>query len=198
MGVRCSAGACDARQTRTDGRTDEHTRSRDMGCDYFDPTDCGDGGGGRAASVAVGGRFGLARSSGTKNVNQLVVAVAAMWCRGRKNTIPPESGEIRFFSTRDELGRVCVFTSPRTLATVVVWSGGGGSYATFADPRPQRCLPLPLNFCHVRLIIIVVKIIIYNNKMSIIIIGNTLVLFPIALLLLLLILSSSSLLYCNL
>lgn len=124
MGVRCSAGACDARQTRTDGRTDEHTRSSDMGCDYFDPTECGggggvgDGGGGRAASVTVGGGFGLARSSGTKNVNQLVVA--AMWCRGRKNTIPPERGEIGFFPKRDELGRVCVFTSPRTLATVVV------------------------------------------------------------------------------
>lgn len=66
MGVRCGAGACDARQTRTDGRTDEHTRSSDMGCDYFDPTDCGGvgggggggGGGGRAASDTVGGGSG--------------------------------------------------------------------------------------------------------------------------------------------
>jgi hypothetical protein len=61
MGVRFGAGACDARQTRTDGRTDEHTRSSDMGCDYFDPTDYGGGGGGRAASVTVGGGFGLER-----------------------------------------------------------------------------------------------------------------------------------------
>jgi len=167
MGVRCGAGACDARQTRTDGQTNTRARAIWDAIILTLQSAAAEAGLRRIRSVVVRAR---ARSSGTKNVNQLVVVAAAatMLCRGQKNTIPPnERREIGFFlhGTRSarSVGRVCArFLPPRVRwrRRFIVWTVGGDGrrrreYATFADPRPQRCLPPPLNFCHVRLIIII-------------------------------------------
>lgn len=120
-------GACDARQTRTDGQT--NTRARAIWDAIILTLQsvaavAAEAGRRRIRSVVVRAR---ARSSGTKNVNQLVAAAVTIWCRGRKNTIPPErAARDLFFPTRDavgSVGRSCLcaffFTSPRTLATSV-------------------------------------------------------------------------------